>query len=44
MQGIKLSFHDFDLGETQETTRTNNQGEDSLDQFFISYATTSSSI
>ncbi|WJX31165.1 hypothetical protein P8452_19625 [Trifolium repens] len=23
--GIELSFHDFDLGETKETTRTNNQ-------------------
>ncbi|KAK2386586.1 hypothetical protein QL285_060459 [Trifolium repens] len=27
-KGIEFSFHDFDLGETQETTRTNNQDFD----------------
>jgi hypothetical protein len=37
MQGIGLCFHDFDLGDLLETTRTNNQGEDFLDKIFISY-------
>jgi hypothetical protein len=42
MQDTKLSFEDVDLGDSQETPQTNNQGDqDFFGSISFSYATSS---